>query len=170
MPAGRPSLYSEELAERICEKIADGVSLKDICEEDWAPSRTAVFRWLNVHPEFANSYASAREAQAELLAEEIKAISDDGRRDYKTDADGNEVPDHDHIARSKLRVDTRKWIASKLKPKVYGDRQQLDINGTLTISEASEEDLLAELTELVTTGVLKLPAPAAEPDPNEDLL
>lgn len=154
----------------ICEKIADGMSLRDICLEDGAPHRSTVFRWLSQHPDFNDQYGRAREAQAELLADELMAISDDGQNDTYLDEDGKQRTDHDVIARSKLRVDTRKWIASKLKPKVYGDRQQLDISGTLNITEASEEDLMAELVELVSTGVLKLPAPSAEPDPNEDLL
>lgn len=154
----------------ICEKIADGMSLRDICLEDGAPHRSTVFRWLSQHPDFNDQYGRAREAQAELLADELMAISDDGQNDTYLDEDGKQRTDHDVIARSKLRVDTRKWIASKLKPKVYGDRQQLDISGTLAITEASEEDLMAELMELVSTGVLKLPAPSAEPDPNEDLL
>ena len=155
----------------ICEKIADGMSLRDICLEDGAPHRSTVFRWLSQHPDFNDQYGRAREAQAELLADELMAISDDGQNDTYLDEDGKQRTDHDVIARSKLRVDTRKWIASKLKPKVYGDRQQLDINGTLTITEASEEDLLAELAELIATGVIVLPtAPSAEPDPNEDLL
>lgn len=155
----------------ICEKIADGMSLRDICLEDGAPHRSTVFRWLSQHPDFNDQYGRAREAQAELLADELMAISDDGQNDTYLDEDGKQRTDHDVIARSKLRVDTRKWIASKLKPKVYGDRQQLDINGTLTITEASEEDLLAELAELIATGVIVLPtAASAEPDPNEDLL
>ena len=154
----------------ICEKIADGMSLRDICLEDGAPHRSTVFRWLSQHPDFNDQYGRAREAQAELLADELMAISDDGQNDTYLDEDGKQRTDHDVIARSKLRVDTRKWIASKLKPKVYGDRQQLDISGTLAITEASEEDLMAELVELVSTGVIKLPAPSAEPDPNEDLL
>ena len=154
----------------ICEKIADGMSLRDICLEDGAPHRSTVFRWLSQHPDFNDQYGRAREAQAELLADELMAISDDGQNDTYLDEDGKQRTDHDVIARSKLRVDTRKWIASKLKPKVYGDRQQLDISGTLAITEASEEDLMAELLELVSTGVIKLPTQAAEPDPNEDLL
>ena len=154
----------------ICEKIADGMSLRDICLEDGAPHRSTVFRWLSQHPDFNDQYGRAREAQAELLADELMAISDDGQNDTYLDEDGKQRTDHDVIARSKLRVDTRKWIASKLKPKVYGDRQQLDISGTLNITGASEEDLMAELVELVSTGVIKLPAPSAEPDPNEDLL
>lgn len=165
--------FSQDAVDEVCERIAEGEALNTICADSHLPSVTTIFKWLAAYPEFANSYASAREAQAELFAEQIMAISDDGSADYTLKSiDGSyEVKvDQENIQRSRLKVDTRKWIASKLKPKVYGDRQQLDINGTLTISEASEEDLMAELMELVTTGVLKLPAPAAEPDPNEDLL
>lgn len=161
--------FSQDIADLICERLAAGESLRAIARSGDIPSLPVIYKWLDAVQSFAEQYARARETQAETLAYEALEIADDGRRDYKQDADGREVPDHDHIARSKLRVDQRRWMAGKLKPKVYGDRTQLDISGSLVISEMSEEDLLAELTELVTTGVIKaLPAP--EPDPNEDLL
>ena len=89
------------------------------------PGLSTVFQWLSARPEFAEHYARAREVQLEHMAAEILEISDDGRNDYVEDEDGREVVNTDHIQRSKLRVDTRKWLLSKLKPKVYGDAQTL---------------------------------------------
>jgi hypothetical protein len=86
------------------------------------PSKTTVFKWLGANAVFADQYARAREAQADTLADEITDIADDGSRDYAASEDGRPVVDHDHIARSRLRIDARKWIASKLKPKKYGDK------------------------------------------------
>lgn len=80
-----------------------------------------------------------------------------------------DATNEDNAQSARVKIGAYQWRAAKLKPKVYGDRTQLDISGSLVISEMSEEDLLAELHELVATGVVKaLPAP--EPDPNEDLL
>ena len=119
---GRPSDYSLELAARICERLADGESLKAICSADDMPNKATVYLWLTKHPEFSDMYARAREDQADTLADEIIEIADDSRRDTITDERGNEVCNTEWINRSRLRVDARKWIAAKLKPRKYGER------------------------------------------------
>lgn len=125
---GRPTAYTPELATAICEQIADGLSLRQICVKDGMPSQSMVFRWL-AQPDrvgFREQYARAREAQADKLADEILEIADETEGDFigKELGDGTvvEVVDHEHIQRSKLRVDARKWKAAKLAPKKYGDR------------------------------------------------
>lgn len=124
--AGRPSDYSEEIADRICEEIASGESLVDICKAEDMPHRATVFRWLakEEHKVFRDMYALAREAQAECLADELISIADDGSNDWMQKNHGENVSwavNGEHINRSRLRVDTRKWIAAKLKPRKYGD-------------------------------------------------
>ena len=126
---GRPSTYTPELADLICEQIADGKSLRSICAAEGMPSKTAVFHWLAAIPAFRDQYAMAREAQADSMADDILDIADDGRHDTYLDDNGNERTNAEVVARSRLRVDARKWIAAKLKPKVYGDRTEL--TGTL---------------------------------------
>ena len=119
--AGRPSKYSDELANDICARIANGESLVKICNGDKYPAATTIFQWIANNDEFRNKYAHAREAQADKLADEIVSIADDGVNDtYITD--GGQAVNHDVIARSRLRVDARKWVASKLAPKKYGDK------------------------------------------------
>jgi hypothetical protein len=122
---GRPSKFTQEVADAICTRIADGESLRKICESDDMPAKTTVMRWLadeEQHKPFRDQYARAREEQADKLAEEIIEIADDGRNDTYKDAEGQIKVDHDVIARSRLRVDARKWYASKLAPKKYGDK------------------------------------------------
>lgn len=119
---GRPSDYTSEIADRICERIGDGQSLRTICQDEGMPSQSMVYRWLAAQPEFREQYARAREAQADLLFDEILQIADDGRNDKYTDDEGMQRTDYDVIARSKLRVDARKWMAAKLRPRVYGDK------------------------------------------------
>ncbi len=122
-PPGRPSIYTAELAAAICEHIAAGKSLRTIAALDGMPAQSTIMVWLDgKHPDFTEQYARAREAQADKLAEEILSIADDGRSDTYLDAEGNERTDTEVIQRSKLRVDTRKWLASKMAPKKYGDK------------------------------------------------
>lgn len=88
------------------------------------PAQSTVFKWLSEQSAFSEQYVRAREAQADKLADEILSIADDGTNDtYKTD-DGEGV-NHDVIARSRLRVDARKWLASKMAPKKYGDKMAI---------------------------------------------
>lgn len=129
---GRPSDYGPEITSRICTEIANGRSLRTICKDDDMPAMSTVFKWLSQHDEFAEQYARARATQADVMAEEILEIADDGRNDTQVTPDGAEIVNHDHIARSRLRVDARKWLASKLKPKVYGDR--LEHAGSVGVS------------------------------------
>ena len=98
------------------------------------PNKSSFLRWvdnpvLNAEHGLCDQYMRAREALADVYADEIIEIADDGSRDYKTLDDGREVPDQDHIARSRLRVDARKWAASKLAPKKYGDKIQNEHSG-----------------------------------------
>lgn len=123
-PPGRPTAYTEAIAASICAAVAEGMSLRKVCAMEGMPALPTVFRWLadEQRAEFREQYARAREAQADLLAEQILEIADDGSNDSYTDDEGLTRIDHDVIARSRLRVDARKWLASKMAPKKYGDK------------------------------------------------
>ena len=122
---GRPSLYSEELVDRICEKIS--TSSKGlhsiISENEDFPSFSLIFKWLGDADKkyFLDKYTHARELQAEYMADEMIRIADDSSNDTEVTEFGLKE-NKEWTNRSKLRVETRKWIASKLKPKVYGDK------------------------------------------------
>lgn len=127
-------VYSAEIAEKICEEIAtSSKSMKTICAELNLRVPT-VLNWLSEgheghRPDFCKMYARAKEMQADYMAEEMLDIADDGSNDFMTITKGDEtyeVENKEWTSRSKLRLDTRKWIASKLKPKKYGDRLELD--------------------------------------------
>ncbi len=123
---GRPSKYTKKLAARICERIADGEPLRSVCRDAAMPDKSTVLRWLcnDENAEFRDQYAYAREMQADGLFDEALEIADDVSDDWTEDKDGKKVFDHEHVQRSRLRVDTRKWAAGKLAPKVYGDKMQ----------------------------------------------
>lgn len=130
--AGRPSAFTQKTADAICARIADGESLRQICRDAAMPDKSTVMRWLDAHAAFRDQYARARELQADHFADEILEIADDGTNDWMTregkDGDGIEVANHEHINRSRLRVDSRKWLMSKLAPKKYGEKITADLN------------------------------------------
>ncbi|MEN3973105.1 terminase small subunit protein [Sphingomicrobium sp. XHP0235] len=108
---GRPSDYNEEIADTLCERIADGESLRSICRDDTMPSTSAVCRWLQANEAFRERYAHARELQADALFDDCLALADGVHPlAQKTDAQF-----------LRLQVDTRKWMAGKLKGK-YSDK------------------------------------------------
>lgn len=117
-PVGRPSKFSQELAEKICEQIAHGKSLRAVCAEDDMPSATTVFKWLNENQDFSEQYARARDRQADHYFEEIVEIAD------SVEADSADV------AKARLQVDARKWTLSKLAPKKYGEKTELDVKSS----------------------------------------
>lgn len=126
MPAGRPSEYNTETAAIICARLSNGESLRRILKTPGMPDTVTVYRWIGANPEFRKQYEIAREDQADSLADEITDIADDSSADTLTDEMGRERCDKEWVARSKLRVDARKWVASKLKPKKYGERLEID--------------------------------------------
>jgi len=124
---GRPSLYTPELGDKICEGIAHRISLVRICANDEAmPEVRTVYRWFREHDEFCQNYARAREAQAEFIADEILEISD-----------SSEFEPND----KRIRVDARKWLASKYKPKVYGDKIMTEHSGSITHKDMDDDEL-----------------------------
>lgn len=130
---GRPSEYTAEIAAEICGRLANGESLREVCAAEDFPDKSTIFRWLAARDEFRDQYARAREAQVEHWADEIVEIADDGTNDWieRQNSDGStyEAVNSDHINRSRLRVDARKWLMSKLAPKKYGDKITQEVTG-----------------------------------------
>jgi hypothetical protein len=133
---GRPQTYTEQLGNEICEWLSLGKSLTSYCKQDGNPTYSTIMRWLWkgskwYRESFSKSYMEAREQQAQCLVDSIIDISDDGTNDYMELQDKSGVDyikvDQEHIQRSRLRVDSRKWIAAHLLPRVYGDSQQVKI-------------------------------------------
>lgn len=135
MPAGRPTDYTEELADKICEGVAKRISLVKICaSDDLMPEPRTVYRWLREHPEFSHNYARAREDQADYIAEEVIEIADDP-----------ELEPND----KRVRVDARKWLASKYRPKVYGDKIQTEHSGKIDTGDMTADQVDARIIALL---------------------
>lgn len=119
-------MIAEQIQLDICDRIASGQPIRKVCKELGIGSET-IYKTIASDDEFAKRYARAKEKQAEVIAEEILEISDDATNDFEVDEEGNSVVNQENIQRSRLRVDSRKWILSKLLPKKYGDRTALDL-------------------------------------------
>lgn len=135
VPVGRPNGYTPELALKIADAIADGKKLRDIVGHDGIPSKSTIMRWARNEPEFREIYYLALRWRTECHIEDIMAIAEDASQDYATEAAGTEsdpgaiaVYQPQAVMRSKLRVDTLKWVMAKLLPKTFGkDGIGLDI-------------------------------------------
>lgn len=133
-PIGRGIPYSREVMDRIYARMAGGESIKDICDSADMPNARTVREWIVKYPDEGPQYARARDLQAEAMADEILKISDDSTGDtYTVIENGREVTkvDQENINRSRLRVDSRKWLLSKMSPRKYGDRVEVEHSGTV---------------------------------------
>lgn len=136
---GRPTAYTKEYGDLICELLSQGQSLSRICKENNIPPRGTIYRWLlsddPIHNDFRDSYALARRIGYECMADDIIDIADDGTNDWMEN-NNEENPGYiingEALGRSRLRVDTRKWFMSKVLPK-FADKQEVN-NGADMVS------------------------------------
>lgn len=132
MVDAKPDPWTDEIEAEIFDRIAKGGAVRNIMKDDWLPSAGTFYRRLDADAAFAERYARAKEQLADTIFDECLTIADSQEGDVY-ERDGVEVVNHDAIARAKLRIDTRKWMAGKLRPKVYGDKLDLSSSdGTMT--------------------------------------
>jgi hypothetical protein len=134
---GRPSIFTQQIADHICERISLGETLRSICTDPALPDRVTIYRWMDKYPDFCNQYAKARLLQADTYFDQIveEAFSS-----------------HD-AGIGRLRMDALKWVSSKLAPKKYGDRIEHEHSGsqklnlTFTIGGRNDEPFDFDLLE-----------------------
>ncbi len=165
----KPWEYDESIALEVCLRISQGESLRAICEDKAMPSERTVYRWLAATPVFRQAYVRAREAQMDHWSDEIVEIADDASNDYieriGKDGEVERVFDPEAVQRSKLRIDTRKWLMSKLAARTYGDKVDVNLSGSVEVSTLSDEELEARTrARLVALGV-EIAAPLLLPMP-----
>ncbi len=119
---GRPSTYTSSMAEEICERIAEGEPLTRICKDQQMPAYRTVLGWRVANKEFQHMYARAREDAADTLADQIRELAERVEK-------GKLEPNAGRVA-----IDALKWIASKLKPRQYGDRSRMDLTASLDVT------------------------------------
>jgi hypothetical protein len=138
-PVGRPSEYTTEIGDKICAKLAGGKSLKRICEQKDMPSRQTVYTWLRTNQEFLDNYTRAKDDSADALADDIEDIA---RKVLTKEYDPNAA---------RVAVDAKKWVASKLKPKKYGDKLDLTTGNEKLNRGMSDAELNAILARAAGT-------------------
>lgn len=142
-PIGRPRIYTEQIANEICERIANGESLRAICTDSAMPSRETVRVWLLEMSDFSAQYARAREQQADHYVDEMIEIAD------------NTLEDSAAVQKAKLRVDARKWAVEKLAPKKYGTNRHdvTSSDGSMTPKSAITPEQFAEIAKEIADKV-----------------
>jgi hypothetical protein len=135
MKMGRPSTFTDEIFDTICGRLENGEVLKAICADDEMPDRSTVLRWIAADDGKRRRYDSARQACVEFWSDEIITIATDGSRDTVTDEKGRARCDHEWVARSRLRIDTIKFLMTKINPLKWGEKlpeaaaaRQMDID------------------------------------------
>lgn len=132
---GRQSIYTQELAEAICARLASGETLNSICEDEGMPAASTVRLWAVEDREgFAALSARAYELGCHSIADDCVQIADDARNDWMERKGGDDagwVANGEHIQRSRLRIDTRIRLLGKWAPKIYGDKLQTEVTGNL---------------------------------------
>lgn len=113
--AGRPTNYSESLADQIVNRMINGESMVVICRDESMPSRSTVYDWFDANPDFRTRCARAREGLADYLVDEIEQMADD--------------TNEDNYQSMKVKISTAQWRAMKMAPKIYGDRSRTEITG-----------------------------------------
>lgn len=126
MVMGRPSIYTQELADKICAELSEGKSLRTVCAGEGMPDLKTIFSWFRIHKEFLQHYARAKEESAEADEEKLEDIGDTAIEEAKN-ADPKAASAV--VQAYKLKADNIKWAMSKKKPKKYGEKLDMTTNG-----------------------------------------
>lgn len=122
----------DEIFNYVCKEIESGKALRNVLKEEQMPSTSTFFQWLELYPDKAKQYARATEVRSEVIFDDILSIADQNAGDTYINEFGVEVINSDVIQRSRLRIDARKWVLSKLNPKKFGDKVQTEHSGEVT--------------------------------------
>jgi hypothetical protein len=120
--------YDPKLVDEVCDRIAEGETLRAICREEHMPSPQVIYRWMAADPSFKERFAQARELGEEVIVQECLDIADNATNDWMEKLDKNAQPigwvlNGEHVQRSKLRIETRLKLLAKWNPRKWGDRQ-----------------------------------------------
>jgi hypothetical protein len=121
----------------VCLEIEKGRALRNILKDENMPSTSTFYQWLESNTDKAKQYARATEVRADIIFDDILTIADENTNDTFVNDNGIEIVNNDVIQRSRLRIDARKWVLSKLNPKKYGDKIQQEHSGEVTTTVIS---------------------------------
>ncbi len=119
----------DNIFEYVCQEIEKGRALRNVLKDENMPSTSTFYQWLDNDEVKAKQYARATEVRADIIFDDILAIADENTNDTSINENGIEVVNNDVIQRSRLRIDARKWVLSKLNPKKFGDKTDITSGG-----------------------------------------
>jgi terminase small subunit-like protein len=162
----RPRVFSREMAAAICQRMSEGETVAAIARDPAMPSFPTIYAWRQTNPEFASWFDRAREIQSHALVDQTVAIADDESKDLLYRANGDPVPNNAAVQRGRLRVDSRRWLAGKLNPAAYADKQihtgpdgfspmEMQIRADYDRLSVEELDQLRELLERAAGAVIE---------------
>ena len=128
----------DNIFEYVCQEIEKGKALRNVLKDENMPSTSTFYQWLDNDEVKAKQYARATEVRADIIFDDILAIADENTNDTSINENGIEVVNNDVIQRSRLRIDARKWVLSKLNPKKFGDKTDITSGGE-KITNAPQE-------------------------------
>jgi len=135
--------FNQDTADSVCIALEDGASLRKAAESVGESART-ILNWTRSNPEFLTQYTRAREIGYLQLADAILNISDESDVEVKYDGEETRLElSATAVARNRLRVDTRKWMLSKMLPKIYGDKLELSGDQNNPIKVVTRIELVA---------------------------
>lgn len=163
---GRPTVYTPELAQEICEKLAEGMTLREVCRAESMPQESTVRNWaLKDREGFFTQYDEARQIGYHAMADELLEIADSGINDWMErngEDDAGWQANGEHLQRSRLRVDTRKWMLSKTLPKIYGEKVTTQLvganDGPVQFEDVSPAEKLRAKLDAITSRAASSPA------------
>jgi hypothetical protein len=136
---GGRAIYRSDIGDIVCAELGKGRSLRAICRDEGMPSFSAVIMWAKDNENFASQYARARAIQADVLAEEIVDIADEDPKLLFAEREDASIVTIDSAAvnHQRLRIDARKWFASKVAPKKYSDKLDVEHTGDISVNLVS---------------------------------
>lgn len=162
---GRPTLYTKALATEICKRLAETGNLRAVCRAEDMPTEATVRSWaLDDRDGFSSQYTRARELGYLSMADELTEIADDDSGDVKIDGEGNERMDAEFVGRSRLKLDTRKWLLSKALPKFFGDKLAHTGADGGAIKVEEEITIIELIAEPIPAEMIDTPEPDADDD------
>jgi hypothetical protein len=169
-PRFRPTVPSAALLEAICERIANGQTTSEVVRDETMPTWNVLYRWREQDEDFNRAYTIARQSCCEKWADEIIEIADDASNDYVERVLKNggtqTVWSRENFERSRLRVDSRKWTASKVLRHVYGEKSEVDLRTPdgVSIDVTTRNALIDSIVKLVQPKA----DPQSDPHSHED--
>lgn len=145
----RPSFFTPELAEAICDRIAIGRSIRSVCDDEDMPSRDTVRRWMRDQDPFREQVRQAFAERTDEMREDMLAIADDSTL----------TPED-----RKVRIATRQWIMARMAPKKYGDRLEVSGDPDRPMVSPDPNDMARRVAFMLATGAAQNDRPKRSQD------